>query len=148
MGDLSTHGFVMEHGKHKGELITRVPVGYLKWMVRVSATNWQFAAAEMERRGTVTPDIEISGHAIDSASLRCRKIWHETRADDSEGLHAWLCRKAGEALAYGDKQGDKIAYDGMLFVFAEDGAWPALKTIMRDKKGRHEASRKEEICGD
>jgi len=91
------------------------------------------AQAELDRRGTVTPDIEISGHAIDSASLRIRKTWHESRGDD-EGLHAWLVRMASEALVSGEQRGDKIALGGVLWVFERDGEWPLLKTVMRDKR--------------
>lgn len=140
---LDTHGYVMQAGKHRGDLITRVPVGYLKWMVRERHREAQWAAAELKRRGTVTPDIEISGHAIDSASLRVRKIWHATR-HENEGLHAWLVRVAQEALA-ADPDGDKITHGGIVFVFEKDGAWPLLKTVMREKGGRFEASRGEEI---
>lgn len=147
MGDLSTHGYTMERGRHKDERITRVPVGYLKWMVRERVKDFAYAAAELERRGTVTPDIEISGHAIDSASLRCRKIWHETR-EENEGLHAWLVRKAQAALSFGSPTGDepdRFEHEGMIFVFERDGEWPLLKTMMRAKGGRHEATRKEEV---
>lgn len=132
MSELSTHDFMMPNGKHKGERITRVPVSYLKWMVREKHSIADYAQAELDRRGTVTPDIEISGHAIDSASLRIRKIWHESRGGD-EGLHAWLCRMAKSALEHGEDRGAKVAYGGVLWVFDQDGEWPLLKTVMRDK---------------
>lgn len=147
MNDLDTHGFIMTQGKHKGERITRVPISYLKWMVRERARDFQYAAAELERRGTVTPSIEISGHAIDSASLRVRKIWHETR-HENEGLHAWLCRMAQAAREFGAVSGDKgerREHEGIIFVFEQDGAWPLVKTVMRAKGGKHEASRSEEV---
>jgi hypothetical protein len=32
---LNTHGYMMKRGRHKDQLITRVPVNYLKWMVNV-----------------------------------------------------------------------------------------------------------------
>ena len=130
---IDTHGFVMPNGKHRGERITRVPVSYLKWMVREGHSLADHAQSELDRRGTVTPDIEISGHAIDSASLRIRKVWHESRGDD-EGLHAWLCRMAVAALSEGEQRGDKIAFGGVLWVFERDGEWPLLKTVMRDKR--------------
>lgn len=140
----NTHGYRMANGKHRGELITRVPVSYLKWMVRERHSEAAYAAAELDRRGTVTPDIEISGHAIDSASLRCRKIWHETR-NEGEGLHAWLCRMAATALESGEAHGDKILFNGMLFAFERDGEWPLLKTVMRKKGGEHAASEAQEV---
>jgi len=130
---LNTHDWLMPFGKHKGERITRVPVSYLKFMVREKTNHADMAQAELDRRGTVTPDIEISGHAIDSASLRIRKTWHESRGDD-EGLHAWLVRMASEALVSGEQRGDKIALGGVLWVFERDGEWPLLKTVMRDKR--------------
>lgn len=77
--ELNTHGVRLDFGKHSGELITRVPVSYLKWMVRNGTKSSDLAAAELERRGTQTPEVEVSGHAIDRASLNCRKTWHETR---------------------------------------------------------------------
>lgn len=130
---VNTHGFTMPSGKHRGELITRVPVSYLKWMVRERHSLANYAQAELDRRGTVTPEIEISGHAIDSASLRIRKVWHESRGED-EGLHAWLVRMAEAALREGEQRGDKIAFGGVLWVFERDGEWPLLKTVMRDRQ--------------
>jgi uncharacterized protein (DUF3820 family) len=128
----NTHDWIMPFGKHKGERITRVPVSYLKFMVRERTPHADYAQAELDRRGTVTPDIEITGHAIDSASLRIRKTWHESRGQD-EGLHAWLVRMASKALVKGEQRGEKIAFGGVLWVFEKDGEWPILKTVMRDK---------------
>lgn len=133
LGPINTHDVLMPNGKHKGERVTRLPISYLKWMVRERHGMADVAEAELARRGTTTPEIEISGHAIDSASLRIRKTWHESRGED-EGLHAWLCRMVVEAVEKGEKRGDKIAYAGVLWVVGLDGAWPVLKTVMRDKK--------------
>lgn len=141
---MNTHGVTMPNGRHKGELLTRVPVQYLKWMVCARHTMANLAAAELERRGTVTPDLDISGHAIDRASLRCRVIWHKTRGKE-EGLHAWLCRVAMEAWKSGpgsalsasdleDSKGHKVHHMGMIFCFEVSGIWPVLKTVMRDEK--------------
>ncbi len=133
--DLKTHHLVCEFGKHKGELWTRIPVSYLKWLVNTTplpnstaGEGRLIAAAELKRRGTVTPTIEISGHAIDSASLRCRKTWHEC-SNPNEGLHAWLCRMAVEALAI-DPTGEAIVYAGIKWVFVHGEAYPTLKTVM------------------
>jgi hypothetical protein len=112
-------------------------------MVNTRHTYAGAAQAELERRGTTTPELDISGHAIDRASLRCRKIWHETRGED-EGLHAWLCRVAKEAWDSGpgsalntreieESTGEKVEHMGMKFVFEVSGAWPVLKTIMPAK---------------
>lgn len=129
---MDVHGFVMPSGRHEGTRITRIPISYLKWMVREGHTLAHYAKAELERRGTVTPEIEISGHAIDSASLRIRKIWHQS-SNPNEGLHAWLCRLAPLALKDGERMDGKIRYGGVLWVFGEDGEWPILKTVMIDK---------------
>lgn len=149
---INTHNLRIEFGKHKGELWTRVPVSYLKWLVNTPSTfplspRMQNAAApavdiakaELERRGTFTPTVEVSGHAIDRASLSCRKTWHQTAKDDQEGLHAWLCRVAAEALATQPSEraalaeSAKIPYLGMLFAFEFGECWPVLKTVMQDK---------------
>ena len=131
---INTHGMICDFGKHKGVFYTRMPVAYLKWMVNSDHSRKEIAEAELKRRGTVTPDLDVSGHAIDSASLRCRKIWHETKNKD-EGLHAWLVRMAGEAIAENntDDQG-RYLYQGIKFAFEMDGVWPVLKTVMRMKK--------------
>lgn len=130
---INTHGLTIDFGKHKGELFTRIPVSYLKWMVSEGAKQADVAQAELDRRGTVTPEIDVSGHAIDRASLHCRKIWHETRNED-EGLHAWLCRVAKEAMDKGQRDnGGKYLHLRMKFAIEEKGAWPVLKTVMREK---------------
>lgn len=134
----STHGVRIEFGKHKGELWTRVPVSYLKWLVN-SAGNPEFkmekaatiAKIELARRGTVTPDLDVSGHAIDRASLSCRKIWHETRGPD-EGLYAWLVRVTREAIDKDERDAaGRYLHLGMKFAVEQDGCWPVLKTVMR-----------------
>lgn len=126
-----TTGVVMPFGKHKGMLLTRVPVSYLKWMVNSGAEMSDLARAEIERRGHSMPEVELSGHAIDRASLRVRGIWHETRRD-GEGLYSWLCRMTLEAIEKGDrKKNGKIHYAGMKFVVEDGEEFPCLKTIMR-----------------
>lgn len=87
---VNTHNLVVDFGRHKGQLWTRIPISYLKWLVN-SRTQWaNIAQSELDRRGVVTPDeLEITGHALDRASLNCLKEWKKTRYRD-EGLHAWL----------------------------------------------------------
>lgn len=122
----------MQGGRHNGELLTRVPVSYVKWLANTpSHREHALAKAELARRGTVTPSLEVSGHAIDRASLTCRKTWHQTALSPEEGLHAWLCRMAAEALEKGlILESGKIGYMGMKFAFERDGCWPVLKTVM------------------
>jgi hypothetical protein len=124
------HKFVMPNGKHQGVRLVHVPVSYLKWMVNVGHTYADHAEAEMKRRGTVTPDLDVSGHAIDRASLYCLKVWESTRKE-KEGLHAWLVRVAQEALEKGDEREGKVHYMGMKMVFLHEGKWPVLKTVIR-----------------
>jgi hypothetical protein len=128
---INTHGVTMEFGKHRGELMTRVPASYLKWMVNTGAQQSDLARAEIERRGHKLPTVELSGHAIDNASLRVRKIWHETKRDN-EGLYTWLERITVEALAQGERlESGKIKYLGMKLVVEEGEEFPVLKTIMQ-----------------
>jgi hypothetical protein len=127
---INTHGVTINFGKHKGELFTRLPVSYLRWMINEKAPMVEYAKAEFERRGDTMPKVELSGHAIDNASLRVRKIWHETRGDD-EGLYSWLMRMTLEAIEHGEKlDSGKIKYKGMKFVIVEGEEFPSLKTIM------------------
>jgi hypothetical protein len=130
---VNTHDLIIDFGKHKGERWTRVPVNYLKWILNepgMVEEKKAIAKAEMERRGSFTPDLEVSGHAIDRASLMLRKTWHETALSKEEGLHAWLCRMSQEALENGEKlESGKIRYMGMKFAFKQDGCWPVLKTV-------------------
>lgn len=132
----NTHGFRMPHGKHRGELLTRVPVSYLRWISNERGHSLQaMAKAELDRRGTTMPTLEISGHAIDRASLNCRKVWHST-ANEGEGLHAWLMRMGGEARERGrpcdsDEPGStRFDYAGLRWVFVEGEEFPVLKTVM------------------
>lgn len=129
---MNTHGFLMPTGRHKDQPITRVPVSYLRWMVGSRHTLADVAQAELSRRGTTVPEMEVSGHAIDRASLQCRKIWHETRGAD-EGISSWLHRVAGEALLKEQDDKGRRHHLGMLFAFQEDGVWPVLVTVMRGK---------------
>lgn len=135
MTDINTHNMRIGFGRHNGELYTRLPVSYIKWMVNIKSNEWETAAAELKRRGTVTPELDVSGHAIDKASLRCRKTWHETREKD-EGIYSWLNRMASEALSFGTHDKEKPGryyYRDMVFVFETDLAWPILKTMMPRK---------------
>ncbi len=99
----NTHGVKLAFGKHKGELLTRAPVSYLRWMVNKKTDQADLARAEIERRGSKFPEVELSGHAIDNASLRCFNNWREGchRSEKGnhpvEGLHSWLARMTLEA---------------------------------------------------
>ena len=131
-----THGWTMPNGRHKGMLITRVPVSYLKWMVNARHQYADHAKAELERRGTVTPEIDVSGHAIDRASLLCLDAWRLQSVAD-EGIHAWLVRMAQAALKEGaipPEHPERRTWAGLSFRFELDGVWPVLKTVLPASK--------------
>ena len=131
----------MENGKHEGERITRVPMSYLRWMVRAGHPQAEYAQAELDRRGAAMPDIEISAHAIDRLSLRCRDVWHQTRKGD-EGLYTWAARMALAAWQQGKTDG-RYAHAGITWVI-EGGSHPILTTAFPDKLsgGRRKRNRK------
>lgn len=138
---LNTHNLICDFGKHDGTPWTRVPVSYLKWMLNqptMDANKKAIADSELKRRGTVTPELDISGHAIDRASQHCLDLWEDDRQGD-EGLHAWLVRKATKALRGKPDAKGRHAVDGMLFAFEEGSEWPVLKTVMRDHRAERYA---------
>ena len=134
------HGLIVGFGKHKGERWTRVPIGYLKWILNEmpeTAEAHVIAKAELARRGDTMPrEVEISAHAIDKASLRVRKRWHEDRGND-EGIYSWLVRISEEALATKNQineQNERMKYKGCVLVFTYGNHFPILKTVMPDKQ--------------
>ena len=138
---MNTHGLEIGFGRHKGTLFTRVPASYLRWMVNERSQEWEIAQAEIDRRGHSLPEVELSGHAIDSASFRVLKVWESTRTKD-EGLHSWLERMVLEAIEANDvvdkgKQSNgrtKLRYNGMELVIKQGEEFPALVTVTRSKK--------------
>lgn len=131
---INTHHLRVGFGKHRGELWTRVPSGYLKWLINVGAGDWEIALAELERRGVpIETGIEISGHAVDRASLKLLKLWRQNRNED-EGLHAWLMRGATEARAKGKEIRGRIHYAGIKWVFKDGNLWITLATVMPEKE--------------
>ena len=131
---MNTEGLVCDFGKHEGELYTRIPINYLLWMVNIGHSRTEIAEAELARRGTTLPRIEVSGHAINRCSLRLLRTWERLRKDE-EGIHAWLCRVGEEALEHGkrDDQG-RVLYMGMKFVFKQEAVWPVMLTVMRQNR--------------
>jgi len=131
----NTHGIKMPFGRHKGELLTRVPVSYVKWLLNnpAMAPEWrELAKAEFERRGDTMPQIEITGHAIDRASLRVLYLWESTR-NRREGLYSWLTRIALRAIKEGrpvKNNSTKIKFWGMKLIIEQGEEFPILKSIM------------------
>ena len=134
--DQDLHDFVMDFGCHRGERLVRVPVSYLRFMVNNQTRHAGLAERELARRGTVVPEIDVSGHALDRASLYCRHFWHEDRKRTGRGIHAWLCGVAKEAFDKGTKTPEgKVLYSGMKFSFSDGTQWPVLMTVRPiDKK--------------
>jgi hypothetical protein len=133
---MDTHGLRIEFGKHRGELVTRLPIGYLKWLINEGSDFAAVAQAELDRRGITTPtELEVSIHAIDRASIRLRRFWKEMRQDGDEGLYSWLYRVASEALKVANGQ-TRVDYAGMRFVFHYGECYPTLKTVMAGRKAR------------
>jgi Putative quorum-sensing-regulated virulence factor len=136
-----THGYRLAFGKYNGRLITRVPLQYLSWMINQNTQGQEHARAEMIRRGTTLPTLQISGHALDRASLQCLGVYLQSRRDN-EGIHAWLMRMALEARengtlvedSEGDPQDTQYIHAGMKFAFCEGEEFPALKTVMLKKE--------------
>lgn len=139
---INTKGVRLDFGKYYGKLITRIPPSHLYWMIANGTSMADYAAAELKRRGTIIPTIEVSPHAINRASRGLmRKFFNgkdsKVRAHDNEGLHSWLVRISGDALKQGTRSGDKIVYRGLLFVFELGFEMPVLKSIMpRNGKGK------------
>lgn len=132
---IDTHNMVVDFGRHFGERYTRVLISYLRWMVNEPHPKAEIAMAELDRRGVplVQDPVEISGHAVDSASMRVWKIWRKTRKSPKIGLHAWLIDTVVDALATGEPSEDgRISYNGMILVLTRGELWWTLKTIMKD----------------
>lgn len=138
-GEIQTHNLKVTFGKYKGELWTRVPISYLNWLVnQPESTNTRIAKKEIRRRGSKVPEVFISGHAIDRASLRCLKYWKKDRKE-KEGLHAWLARLTKEA---GEQwQTDRVTISGIVLVLERGELYPSLKTVF-PAKDTEQAERK------
>ena len=136
---IDTHNLIVDFGKHKGQRWTRLPIGYLKWLVNERTQYGKIAKAELKRRGTTLKhEIEISGHAIDRASFSCYNFWYLTRKKD-EGLHSWLHRMSIEALKTAKVEKkinfrQSVLYKDMKFVFKIGAIYPVLLTVMPHKK--------------
>jgi len=130
---IDTHNLLCDFGPYKGERWTRIPASYLKRIANDKGGHKgaPIAVAELKRRGTVTPEIDVSGHAVDRASQVLIGKWMELRTGN-EGIHAWLCRMAFEARERGKKVDDKYHFAGMKFVFAESALYPVLMSVMAD----------------
>ncbi len=128
---------IVDFGKYQGERWTRIPISYLKWLVNSNSQHANIAQAEMDRRGITTPtDLELSGHAIDRASMYCIQQWRHTK-NKHEGLFSWLYRKAVAALSEGEVIGlesEGRLYEGMKFIYKFGEIYPTLVTIINPEE--------------
>jgi hypothetical protein len=150
MSEINTHNLIVDFGKHNGERWTRVPIGYLRWILNqpCDESDEEFlekkkiAQAELDRRGGVIGgEVEISHHAIDTASLRIRKIWHNDRKD-TEGLYSWLVRVSMEALAQAKENKERVMYKDIVFIFKQGDIFPILKTVMPQSRVKYKKLQK------
>lgn len=133
--NLDTQGVRLESGKHEGELLTRVPPGYLTWMLRTSHPLALYARSELARRGTPKIDaIDVTAHAVDRASTRRFQAFLDDH-NDHEGLYSWLLRVGAEAVAKPSRTKDGgittvHRHKGLTWVFTRDMLIPILKTVI------------------
>lgn len=143
---MNTHDAIIRHGRYRGERLTRVPVGYLRWAVGASVASLidlkdgsqvkfhQAARAEIDRRGERLQDVEISGHALDRLSFHALNIWHQHRRS-GEGLYSWAQRATLEALEKAGPAPDgtetiRAQHCDIQWVIKIDQAIPALLTVL------------------
>lgn len=126
---MKTEGLKVDFGRHKGELYTRLPVSYLNWMVNSDHSRKEIAQAELKRRGTTMPTLELSGHAIDRFSQRFLERWNILKEND-EGLNSWLLKRAAEAYSLLEEGETKVTYMDIKWVFDLGTCYPTLKTVM------------------
>jgi hypothetical protein len=135
---------LINFGKHKGELITAVPVNYLTWVAREVESHSDAAKVELERRGTPIPPMNLTAHSIDRASQRVLGIWEKTRENDNEGIYTWLSRVASEAYDLRpNEDADECEYKGIRFFFGVDGAYPVLKSVVKMMRPKHSVEKPE-----
>lgn len=131
---------VMPSGKYKGAPITGVPTFYLRKFIahRKASELRDLAVKELERRGEVDfPNIEITSHAIDRASIRLGYLWAES-SEKEEGLVTWLARMADEALAKYKRNPDRgsvvrVKHKSIVFVFELKYITPVLVSVWLTK---------------
>jgi len=138
MNPEETHNLRISFGKHRGELFTRLPLQYLRWMVNEGVRESDIAKAELLRRGSSQlPKVELSNHAIDRASQRLFKLWLPKKGQ--VGFHTWLHDLALEAYQHGkmleeSKEHRSVLLDRIKFKFAKGNFYPTLMTVYKIKQ--------------
>lgn len=137
MQEINTHHVRIQFGKHKGELVTRLPIDYLEWHINEATQFAPIAEAELKRRGHeigTGKKIDVSNHAVDRASLRLMGFYLADRRPN-EGLYSWLARIGIEALVcvkY-EEQADKFRVEipEAKLVYKKGKLYPTLVTVMK-----------------
>lgn len=134
MPEIDTHNLICNFGRRfKGKLWTRIDADYLRWIVNekdIDPSVKDIASAELKRRGTKIPTVQLSPHAIDRFSERYLSVFINYRSGGGEhGLYTWLSMAAAEAHKHVDREG-KGKHMGMTFVFKDGAQWPIVKTVM------------------
>ena len=120
----------LKTGKYRGQLWSRIPLGYLKFLIRIDAKDSDRAKRELDRRGTIVDnEVELTKHAIDRASVYCFESWR--RKKNRVGLYTWLHDRAVQAIKNGDRRGENIYHNGIKFVFDLKGIQPTLITVFQ-----------------
>lgn len=126
-------------GKFRGVLITRTPPGYLVWAINNMEPHYSDKArAELARRQTYEPNIEVTGHALNRASQRILHVWQSEKTED--GLYTWLAKKA-EAALHAQPQGPfpknyQVTHNGIVYAFKMKYVIPVLASVWVE--GQHE----------
>lgn len=139
---LNTKRIILNFGPHAGTPLPHVPASYLLWMVNLEPPHSQAEVAreELDRRGTVVPDLDVSNHAINRVSQSLLHVYltdRRTEQHGPEGIYNWLCRVAQEALdnleirggSLDDEGRATVEHMGLKFVFGNTAYWPVLLTV-------------------
>lgn len=116
---LDTRFILCSHPRVNGQGYTAIRITLLKRIAESSHLSAKFAKAELLRRGHTDIPIEISDHAIDSASSRYWKVWVQKRRAQ-QGILSWLKEEAVKAYRDGVPVEDNVLireYQGMTFCF-------------------------------
>lgn len=119
MPQMDTRFILCTHPRVNGQSYTAVRITLLKRIAETDHLSATFAKEELLRRGYTDLPIEVSAHAIDSASNRYWKVWVQKRRAQ-QGLVSWLREQAMYAYLKGVPVDDNVLvreYQGMTFCF-------------------------------
>ena len=131
--DITQEQDTIQFGKHKGTAWTRLPQQYLFWMVNLEPVHSmaEKAQTEIDRRGIIQPEVDVTHHAIDRCSVRCLNLYLEDR-NAEEGISTWLTRVGKIALDRGEEVIGSETYcykDKMIVIISTKGNIPSVTTV-------------------